>query len=73
MSEVLVQIVQTPMVLGSSLISGADPTLNQSIYYQRGSRKGQLKLKKEIFDVMPALYAVNRYLSYDKVKNFHVK
>ena len=73
MSEVLVQIVQTPMVLGSSLISGADPTLNTNIYYQRGHRKGELKIKKEIFDVLPALYALNRWLSYDKVKNFHVK
>ena len=50
-----------------------DIKLDKRIYYQRGSRKGQLRMKKEWMDVFPILYALNRWLSYDKVKNFHVK
>jgi hypothetical protein len=75
MAEALMTMVQTPMVLSGAAISGelGDIKLDKRIYYQRGSRKGQLRMKKEWMDVFPILYALNRWLSYDKVKNFHVK
>jgi hypothetical protein len=75
MAEAMMTMVQTPMVLTSAAITGDmdDIKLDKRIYYQRGSRKGQLKMKKEWMDVFPILYALNRWLSYDKVKNYHVK
>jgi hypothetical protein len=42
-------------------------------YYQKGPRKGQPKLRKEWGDVIPLLYAFNRYKSYDNERNFFIK
>jgi hypothetical protein len=40
---------------------------NKNVYYQKGSRKGKLKLAKEWGDVIPALYQINRYKAFDTV------
>ncbi len=45
----------------------------QKYVYQRTGRKGQLKLKKEWMDAIPMLYTLNRWASYDTVKDFYVK
>ena len=74
MGQVLLSGVQTPLILGKDRIwPGEDIKLDKRIYYQRGARKGDLKLTKEVMDAMPALYALNRWWSYDQVKNYWVK
>jgi hypothetical protein len=40
---------------------------NKSVYYQKGSRKGQLKLAKEWQDVIPGLYQLNRFKAFETV------
>tara|TARA_R110002020_G_scaffold5834_1_gene23885 strand:+ start:37100 stop:43060 length:5961 start_codon:yes stop_codon:yes gene_type:complete len=74
MGQALMTGVQTPLVLGyDALVPGVDPKLDKRIYYQRGPRKGQLKLSKEVMDTLPLLYALNRWWSYDSVSNYWVK
>jgi hypothetical protein len=46
---------------------------DNDIYYQRGNRKGQLKLAKEWGDVVPLWYAINRWAAYDTMTDFYVK
>jgi hypothetical protein len=71
MAEAFSSAVQTPVVLGKhAMFSGDNPRLDKNIYYQRGNRKGNLKMWKEMMDTMPLLYALNRWQSYDKVKNY---
>ena len=43
------------------------------LYYVRGPRKGQPKLSKEWGDVIPGWYTINRWKSFDNVKNFYIK
>ena len=51
-----------------------DQSFMESKYvYQRTKRKGQMKLGKEWGDALPILYTINRYKSYDTVKNFNIK
>lgn len=45
----------------------------ESLYYQRGTRKGELKLAKQWADVVPGWYTINRWRSYDNVTDFFVK
>jgi hypothetical protein len=40
---------------------------NKEVYYQTGTRAGQLKLAKEWGDVIPALYTINRWKGFDTV------
>tara|TARA_Y100000356_G_scaffold125314_1_gene122124 strand:- start:396 stop:6152 length:5757 start_codon:yes stop_codon:yes gene_type:complete len=71
MQEAMVSMVQTPYLY---LIKDEDEFyLDTRVVYQRGDKKGSLKLNKELRDVAPGLYALNRWLSYDTIKNFHVK
>jgi LysM repeat protein len=74
MAEAFASMVQTPYVLGKDAIYPGDKDirLDKRIYYQRGTRKGQLKVYKETKDALPLLYALNRWMSYDRVKNFWV-
>ena len=46
---------------------------DSDIYYQRGNRKGKLKLAKEWGDVIPLWYAINRWHAYDTMTDFYVK
>ena len=73
MSEALMSAVQTPYIIGKNKIfPGDDILLDSRIYYQRGPRKGQLKFNKESKDALPLLYALNRWMSYDNIKNYWV-
>ena len=45
----------------------------ESLFYQRGTRKGELKLAKQWADVVPGWYTINRWRSYDNVTDFFVK
>jgi hypothetical protein len=75
MGEALLHAVQTPVVMGYDAIvpNQTDIKLDKRIYYQRGNKKGDLKLWKETRDAMPLLYALNRWWSYDQIKNYWVK
>ena len=45
---------------------------NKEVYYQRGSRSGQLKVKKEIGDVVPILYEIQNWTDYLNQSNFYI-
>jgi hypothetical protein len=42
-------------------------------YYERGPFKGDLKASKEIRDVIPALNILNRWESFETVRNFYIR
>ena len=46
---------------------------DKDFYYQRGSRKGELKLTKNFYDIVPILYAYKKYYDFDNLKNFFIK
>jgi hypothetical protein len=45
---------------------------NSSIYYQYKPRKGQLKLRKELFDAIPALYTIQKWQGFLKRQDFYI-
>ena len=68
MGQALAQTITTPI----ALLTGSDES-DSSVYYQRGSRKGQLKLKKEWMDAIPVLYAIKKYQNLIEQQNFYIK
>jgi hypothetical protein len=42
-------------------------------YYERGPHKGGLKFWKELKDVTPAFNILNRWESFETVRNFYIK
>ena len=71
MNEAMKSLVQTPYLY---LVKDEDEFyLDKRVVYQKGDRKGDLKIYKEWRDVLPGFYSANRWFSYDNVKNFHVK
>ena len=46
---------------------------NSAVVYQRGRRKGQLKLNKEWSDAVPLLYMIKKWNNYLDMKNFFIK
>jgi hypothetical protein len=42
-------------------------------YYERGPFKGELKAWKEVRDVIPALNILNRWESFETVRNFYIR
>ncbi len=46
---------------------------NSDVVYQRGRRKGQLKLTKEWQDAIPILYTYKKWQNYLDMKNFFIK
>jgi len=75
MGEALLTTVQTPLIVGYDAIlpNQKDIQLDKRVYYQKGARRGDLKVWKETRDAMPLLYALNRWWSYDSVSNYWVK
>jgi len=47
--------------------------MSDSMYYERGPFEGDLKYMKEWRDVIPGLYALNRWDSYETIKTFYIK
>ena len=41
--------------------------------YQRGTKAGESKLKKEFYDIFPYLYAAQKWVSFDTVSNYYIK
>ena len=44
-----------------------------SYVYQRGDRKGTMKLGKEWGDALPILYTINRWKGYERITDFYIK
>lgn len=43
------------------------------MYFKNGVNKDELKLKKELMDVIPVLNLINRWDSYETVKQFYIR
>jgi hypothetical protein len=56
----------------SSLLTMPFPPYDKN-YYERGPYKGSLKAWKEAKDVIPALNVLNRWESFDNVRNFYIR
>lgn len=46
---------------------------NKEVVYQRGSRAGTWKLKKEWQDAVPILYSIKKWQNYLDMRNFYIK
>ena len=75
--QALSSSVGTPMAMSIAAINGEEGWIkfneNKTFVYQRGDRKGQLKLWKEWKDAIPILYAIERFKAYDTARTFWVK
>lgn len=47
--------------------------MTDSMYYTKGTYEGDLKVAKEWRDVIPGLYSLNRWDSFDTVKSYYIK
>jgi len=56
----------------SSVLSIPFPPYDKN-YYERGPHKGSLKAWKEAKDVIPALGMLNRWESFENVRNFYIR
>jgi hypothetical protein len=56
----------------ASLVSIPFPPYDKN-YYERGPHKGSLKAWKEAKDIIPALGMLNRWESFDNVRNFYIR
>ena len=69
--EALELTVRTP--LAALYQSDEEFKANSKVVYQRGDKKGQLKLSKNWKDAIPILYAIQKWDSYNTVTNFFIK
>ena len=69
------QALEMTVGTGLSYAFMDDESFLESKYvYQRGKeRKGKIKLGKEWGDALPILYTINRWKSYDNIKDFFIK
>ena len=74
-TEAVGSTVMTPAAYTIAWVKGDTVKFNtNSTYvYQRGARKGEWKVKKNWYDALPILYTIERFKSYDTVRNFWVK
>ena len=56
----------------ASIVSIPFPPYDKN-YYETGPHKGSLKAWKEAKDVIPALGMLNRWESFDNVRNFYIR
>ena len=71
LGEAMFSLIETPFYAITQ--SGDDFYANSSVVYQRGRRKGQLKLAKEWQDAVPILYTIKKWQNYLDMKNFFIK
>ena len=45
---------------------------NSDLYYQYKPKKGQLKVKKEFFDAIPALYTIQKWQGFIRRQDFYI-
>jgi hypothetical protein len=69
--EALSLSVTTPLAY---LIKGEEEFyLDKDYVYQRGVRKGELKLYKNWEDVIPILYSIKKWEDFNNLTNFYIK
>lgn len=69
--EALSLSVTTPLAY---LIKGEEEFyLDKDYVYQRGIRKGELKLYKNWEDVIPILYSIKKWQDFNNLTNFYIK
>jgi len=71
LGEALELTVQTPVKW--LFLSDQEFMQDSSIVYQNKPRKGQLKMAKNWFDVLPLLYSIQKYFSFEKNDDFYIK
>jgi hypothetical protein len=71
LTEALGMLIETPYHYITQ--SNEDFYANSSVVYQRGSRAGQLKLKKEIQDGTPVFYSFKKWFNFLDMDDFFVK
>jgi len=71
LGEAMELTIQTPALW--LLQSEEEFRQNSDIVYQNKPRKGELKLAKNWFDVLPLLYSVQKYFSFEKNDDFYIK
>ncbi len=71
LGEALSLSVTTPIAY---LIKGKEEFyLDKDYVYQRGIRKGELKLYKNWNDVIPILYSIKKWQDFNNLTNFYIK
>ena len=71
LGEAMFSLIETPFYAITQ--SGDDFYENSAVVYQRGRRKGQLKLVKEWQDAVPILYTIKKWQNYLDMRNFFIK
>jgi len=78
----LYQMVKNPVAITRYLGEISDVIEKTTAYpfqeaderiYERGIHKGESKLKKELFDIIPVVYQIQRWDAYANTKNFYIK
>ena len=54
-------------------VSREEELKDKRLYYQTGTRKGQSKLAKQWYDVIPGLKVISRLRNFDTLKDFGVR
>lgn len=71
LTEALSMLIETPYHYLTQ--SKSDFYANSSVVYQRGSRAGQLKLKKEFQDAGPVIYSMKKWFNFLDMDDFFIK
>jgi len=71
LGEAMELSVQTPVKW--LLLSDEEFLQDSSIVYQNKPRKGELKLAKNWYDVLPLLYSIQKFFSFEKNNDFYIK
>jgi len=58
--------------IGDIFTAGIKTSLGDP-YFKTGINKGELRLTKEVMDVIPGLQLINKWQSYETVKSFYIK
>ena len=52
---------------------GEEFRADKRVVYQRGSRAGELKVKKQWLDAIPLLYSIEKWKKYEQMRDFWIK
>ena len=74
MGEMAEAVSSTFWTGGNLLIQSKDEFYaNKDYVYQRGKRKGQLKMAKEWADILPFIYTAQKWSNFDQARDFYIK
>ncbi len=71
LGEALELSVQTPVKW--LYLSEDEFYQDSSVVYQNKPRKGELKVYKNWYDVIPLAYSIQKYFSFEKNDDFYIK